>query len=76
MNQTFLIALLQNQWTEISHDWVYKKYDYTLQRDTGSWWMIINNGSNSRVFDFPEPKDSTANWTVNLIEHLCKIDKL
>ena len=73
MNQKFLHALQENKWVEISDDWTYKKDDWVIQRDTGSWWMIINSNSNFRGFDFPDPTDHTAGWTANLIEHLCKL---
>jgi hypothetical protein len=72
MNKIFLEALQKNHWTEISNDWVYKKGEWLITRDTGSWWMIINSRTNFRGLDFPEPTDHTAPWTVNLIEHLCK----
>lgn len=71
MNQVFLEKLLTNGWTEIWYDWEYKKGDWRILRDTGSWWMIINK--ERRVFDFPEPTDYTAPWTVNLIEYLCSL---
>jgi len=74
MNQTFLKALKQNKWIEIVNDWTYQKENWVIQRDTGSWWMIINSVTNSRIFDFPEPTDLTGTWTVNLIQRLCEID--
>lgn len=73
MNKTFLEALQKNGWVEMSTDWEYKKDDWLIARDTGSWWMIINSKTNFRGFDFPEPTDYTVPWTVNLIEHLCKL---
>ena len=73
MNKLFLAALKNNQWMEISNDWEYRKGEWLITRDTGSWWMIINSKTSFRGFDFPEPTDHTATWTVNLIEHLCKL---
>lgn len=73
MNKFFLEALQQNQWREVSNDWEYKKGDWIIIRDTGSWWMIINSKTNFRGSDFPEPTDHTARWTVNLIKHLCQL---
>jgi hypothetical protein len=73
MNQIFLKKLLENGWAEISDDREYRKGAWTILRDTGSWWMIMTKEGN-RVFDFPEPTDSTALWTVNLIDHLCLLE--
>jgi hypothetical protein len=73
MNKTFLEALKANNWKEISNDWEYGKGDWLVLRDTGSWWIITNKKTNFRGLDFPDPTDTTAVWTVNLIEHLCKL---
>lgn len=73
MNQSFLNCLQKNQWEEISNDWEYRKGEWLIARDTSSWWMMINSKTNFRGFDFPEPTDNSAPWTVNLIEHLCKL---
>jgi len=73
MNKTFFETLQKNGWVEISNDWEYKKGDWLIARDTSSWWMIINSKTNFRGFDFPEPTDYIVPWTVNLIEHLCKL---
>lgn len=75
MNLTFLNALKENNWIEVSYDWEYRKGEWIILRDTSSWWMIETT-SISRVFDFPEPNDHTAPWTVNLIEHLCSLEEL
>jgi hypothetical protein len=72
MNQVFLSALTEKGWTEFSYDSEYRKGSWVIVRDTGSWWMIFIM-TNQRVFDFPEPSDITAGWTVNLIEHLCML---
>lgn len=70
MNPAFLNALKENNWIEISHDWKYLKGNWLIHRDTSSWWMIFLN-NNHKVFDFFEPNEMTAKWTVNLIEKLC-----
>ena len=74
MNSVFLTKLKENNWIEVSDDWEYKKGNWRILRDTGSWWMI-ESSPNHRLFDFPEPTDSTAPWTVNLIEHLCILNE-
>lgn len=36
--------------------------------------MIVETKSNPRVFDVHVPGDYESGWTVNLIEHLCKME--
>lgn len=74
METLFLKRLKENNWTEVVFDTEYRKGSWFIVRDTGSWWMV-GTENNSRVFDVPEPSDYTATWTINLIEHLCKMDE-
>lgn len=69
----FLKKLKENNWSEVAYNWEYRKGNWVIKRDTGSWW-IVGTQSNPRIFDVPEPTSITAVWTVNLIEHLCKMD--
>jgi hypothetical protein len=73
-NMGFLKKLKENHWTEIAYNWEYRKGDWVVRRDSSSWW-IVGTGTNPRIFDVPEPSGITAVWTVNLIEHLCKMDE-
>jgi hypothetical protein len=60
-------------WTEIAELWEYAKGDWKIDFDTGHW-MIVSNKNNPRVFDVHLPGNYESAWTVNLIEHLCKIE--
>ena len=59
--------LEQKGWTE------YTKGDWKIHFDTSSW-MIVETKGNPRVFDVHVPGDYESGWTVNLIEHLCKME--
>ena len=69
----FLAALKENNWQEVQYDWEYKKGNWFIKRDTSHWWMA-GSDKNPRIFDVPEPTEHTAQWTVNLIEHICLAD--
>jgi hypothetical protein len=60
-------------WTEITELWEYAKSDWKIDFDTGHW-MIVSNKHNPRVFSVHLPRDYESAWTVNLIEHLCKME--
>lgn len=68
----FADDLKQKGWIEITK-WEYSKGDWNVCFDTGSW-MIVETKSNPRVFDVHVPGDYESAWTVNLIEHLCKME--
>ena len=70
----FIKKLKDNDWAEIASNWEYRKGNWVVKRDSGSWW-IVGTRANPRIFDVPEPSSTTAVWTVNLIEHLCKMDE-
>ena len=70
MQLGFLQTLKNAGWEEIQYDWLYRKGDWTLQRDTSSWWII--SSGDSRIFDLSEPSAHNMQWSVNLAEHLCK----
>jgi hypothetical protein len=60
-------------WTEITELWEYAKGDWKIDFDTGHW-MIVSTKNNPRVFDVSTPREYESAWTVNLIEHLCRMD--
>jgi hypothetical protein len=60
-------------WTEIIRLQEYVKGDWNIGFDTGHW-MIVETKNNPRVSDVPLPDDYTSRWTVNLIEHLCRME--
>lgn len=72
MNDKFLKELKERGWIEIVEDQEYRKIDWFIIRDTGSWWMV-GTDHKQRVFDVPEPNDNEG-WMANLIEHLCSSD--
>ena len=73
MKQTLIHGLIENGWTEIKTDWEYRKNNWFILRDTSSWWMI-GTDMNPRVFDISEPQEYETKWTINLIDHLCKME--
>lgn len=73
MNSFLTIELTKSGWTEVNADIEYRKNNWVLFRDTSSWWML-GTISNPRVFDIHEPTVYEYKWTVNLIEHLCKME--
>ncbi len=68
----FIRLLKKAGWTQIE-SWEYAKGNWRVLFDTSSW-MIVSTGSNPRTSDVHVPGGSEAGWTVNLIEHLCKIE--
>ena len=50
-----------------------RKGDWEAYLDTSSW-MIVSHAKNPRVWDVPMPSESLEGWTVNLIEHLCRME--
>ncbi len=73
MRKYLVQTLKENGWTEVKEDWEYRKENWIALRDTSSWW-IVGTDSNPYVFDVPEPMEDESKWTVNLIEHLCKME--
>ena len=65
--------LSQKGWTELARLWTYEKGDWKIQFDTSSW-MIVETKNNPYVFDVHVPGEYESGWTVNLIEHLCKLE--
>jgi hypothetical protein len=49
------------------------KGDWRIFADTSSW-MILQTASNPRTFDVAVPDAYRIGWTVNLIEHLARIE--
>jgi hypothetical protein len=69
----FADELEQNGWTVMSDSWGYEKGEWKLYYDTSSW-MILETKTNPRVFDIHVPGEYESHWTVNLIEHLCRME--
>ncbi len=69
----FFDDLKSKGWTEVSPQWEFVKGDWEISFDTGHW-MIVATANNPRVFDVHAPRDYESVWTVNLIEHLCRMD--
>jgi len=70
---TFVDNLKDSGWTEVINNLKYKKGDWAISYDTSSW-IEVSTINNQRVFDVPVPKAGKEQWTINLIEHLCKTD--
>jgi len=51
----------------------YRKGSWRIVIDTSSW-MEVGTDRTQRIFDVPMPDADREQWTMNLIEHLCKTD--
>ncbi len=69
----FADDLNRKGWTEIAKMEAYAKGNWKIHFDTSSW-MELETKNNPRVFDVHVPGDYESGWTVNLIEHLCKME--
>jgi len=72
MDLGFIDFLKENGWMEVQEDWEYRKNNWFMFRDTGTWWML-GTLNTPRLFDIPEPREYQQ-WTINLIELLCRND--
>ena len=70
---TFVEGLQAKGWTAHTPRGPFTKGDWELDFDT-SHWMIASSRANPRVFDIPLPDEYHAGWTVNLIEHLFRME--
>jgi hypothetical protein len=60
-------------WAECRQTANYTKGGLGILFDTSSW-IIVSTEGNPRVFDGPVPGEYESRWTVNLIEHLCRME--
>jgi hypothetical protein len=67
-------ALQAKGWTVHTPWGPFTKGEWELDFDT-SHWMIVSCRTNPRVFDVPVPDEYHSDWTVNLIEHLCRVEE-
>jgi hypothetical protein len=51
----------------------YSKGSWSILYDTSSW-LVVATGDNPRTFDVHVPGEYESRWTVNLIEHLCRME--
>ena len=72
---SFTQALKENGWSEVEGKFTYLKGSWQLVFDTSSW-VEVGTTHTPRIFDVPVPKEGLEQWTLNLIEHLCKTDDL
>ena len=70
---TFAEALKSSGWSEIQESVKYRKNSWELFYDTGSW-IEVGTTRNPRVFDVPHPTPGLEQWSVLLVEHLCKVE--
>ncbi|HZZ81043.1 MAG TPA: hypothetical protein VFE62_21255 [Gemmataceae bacterium] len=66
-------ALQAEGWTAHTPLGPFTKGAWELGFDT-SHWMILSTKDNPRVFDVPLPDQYHVGWTVNLVEHLCRVE--
>ncbi len=69
----FADDLKQKGWIKAAELRDYEKGDWRISFDSSSW-MMVETKNNPRVFDVHVPGDYESGWTVNLIEHLCKME--
>jgi hypothetical protein len=66
-------ALRAKGWTVTTQMGPFEKGGERIDFDTNHW-MIVSSKNNPRKFDVPVPDEYHAAWTVNLIEHLCRME--
>ena len=64
--------LKNNGWVE-TQPYKYVKKNWMVVFDT-SKWIEVGTNKTPRIFDVPVPNENQNQWTLNLIEHLCKTD--
>jgi hypothetical protein len=72
---SFIDTLRNNGWEEVQESACYKKGSWKIVFDTSSW-IEVGTINTPRIFDVAVPEPHLENWTINLIEHLCKTDDL
>lgn len=68
----FMLYLKSVGWSEDEPN-TFKKDNWILCFDTSSW-IEVGTERTPRIFDVPVPERGKAEWTMNLITHLCKTD--
>ena len=69
---SFEELLKKSGWSECA-PFVYRKANWRVVFDTSSW-LEVGTDQNPRIFDVPVPEAGREQWTLNLINHLCKTD--
>lgn len=70
---SFINALRDAGWVEVKESINYRKGSWQLTFDTSSW-IEVGTERTPRIFDVPIPEPHLFQWSLNLIEHLCKTD--
>jgi len=69
----FIDELKKAGWKDIFRAVEFQKGEWKILFDTSSR-MIVENKSNPRVFDVHVPNKYESRWTVDLVEHLCRME--
>lgn len=70
---SFTDLLKSSGWSEIQESVRYRKNSWEIFYDTSSW-IEVGTANNPRIFDVPHPEPRLQQWSVLLIEHLCKME--
>lgn len=70
---SFIQELKAAGWKEDGASSRYTKGHWVLSFDTSSW-IELGTTDGQRIFDVPVPDRNREQWTIYLIEHLCKTD--
>lgn len=65
--------LKESGWSEFKPA-CFRKNNWILVFDTSSW-IEVGSDNNPRIFDVPVPVAGKEQWTLKLIEHLCRTDE-
>lgn len=68
----FLAALRRGGWKEEESDWVLTKGHWKVLVDTSSWVQL--QCGDVYAIDIHVPGEYETSWTLNLIEHLCRLE--
>lgn len=70
---SFVSTLENAGWVAQQESVQYRKGNWVITFDTSNW-IEVGTTANPRIFDVPVPEQRLEQWSVNLIEYLCKTD--
>ncbi len=69
---SFVELLIESEWRE-HEPFTFRKANWLIVFGTSAW-LEVGTDKTPRLFDVPVPHDGGEQWTLSLINHLCKTD--